>query len=126
MYSYFFIPPLSLLLCTRRTVYHQTSTTMMTSTLPTELVQRVLIFCRLKGVAAFLQTCRQSCALVYKGEDQSLWRELFLAVPFDDLTDSLANFRLAGVSLVNSLVLFRELLAEQIITVSTAGHHVTR
>ena len=60
----------------------------MIGTLPTELVQHILIFCRPKDVAAFSQTCRQSYALIYEGEDQFLWRELFLAVPFDDLTDA--------------------------------------
>jgi len=65
------------------------SATTMIGTLPTELVQHVLIFCRPKDVAAFSQTCRQSRGLVYEGEDQFLWRELFLAVPFDDLTDFL-------------------------------------
>lgn len=60
----------------------------MIGTLPTELVQHILIFCQHKDVAAFSQTCRQSRALVYESEDQFLWRQLFLAVPFDDLTDS--------------------------------------
>jgi len=60
----------------------------MIGILPTELVQQALVFCRPRDVAAFSQTCRQSRALVYESEDQFLWRELFLAVPFDDLTDS--------------------------------------
>lgn len=59
----------------------------MIGILPTELVQYVLTFCRPKDVAAFSQTCRQSHVLVYDCEDQFLWRELFLAVPFDDLVD---------------------------------------
>ena len=64
------------------------SATTMIGTLPTELVQYILIFCRPKDVAAFSQMCRQSRALVYESENQFLWRELFLAIPFDDLTDS--------------------------------------
>lgn len=64
------------------------SATTMIGTLPTELVQLILIFCRPKDVAAFSQTCRQSRALIYETEDQFLWRELFLAVPFDDPTKS--------------------------------------
>lgn len=64
------------------------SATTMIGSLPTELVQHILILCRPKDVASFSQTCRQSRALVHGSEDQFLWRELFLAVPFDDLTDS--------------------------------------
>lgn len=64
------------------------SATTMIGILPTELVQHILACCRPKDVAAFSQTCRQSRALVYESEDQFLWRELFLAVPFDDLADS--------------------------------------
>ena len=64
------------------------SATTMIGILPTELVQHILIFCRPKDVAAFSQTCRQSRALVYESEDQFLWRELFLAFPFDDLAYS--------------------------------------
>ena len=60
----------------------------MISTLPTELVQHILVFCRPKDVATFSRTCRKSHALVYATEDQFLWREVFLAVPFDDLTES--------------------------------------
>ena len=60
----------------------------MIGVLPTELLQYILTFCRPKDVAAFSQTCRQSRALIYESEDQFLWRELFIAVPFDDLVDS--------------------------------------
>lgn len=64
------------------------SATTMIDILPTELVQHILIFCRPRDVAVFSQTCRKSHVLIYESEDQFLWRELFLAVPFDDLTDS--------------------------------------
>jgi hypothetical protein len=57
----------------------------MIGILPTELVQYTLTFCRPKDVAAFSRTCRQSHTLVYESEGQFLWRELFLAVPFDNL-----------------------------------------
>ena len=60
------------------------SATKMIGILPTELVEYILTFCRPKDVAAFSQTCRQSRALIYESDDQFLWRELFLAVPFDD------------------------------------------
>lgn len=60
----------------------------MIGTLPTELVQHILTFCRPRDVASFSQTCRKSRVLVYETKGQFLWRELFLAVPFDDLTGS--------------------------------------
>ena len=62
--------------------------TTMIGTLPTELVQNVLVFCGPRDVAAFSQTCRKSRSLVYETEDQFLWRELFLSVPFDDFAGS--------------------------------------
>ena len=62
--------------------------TTMIGTLPIELVQHILIFCGPKDVAAFSQTCRKLGSFVYETEDQFLWRELFLAVPFDDLAKS--------------------------------------
>ena len=64
------------------------SATTMIGTLPTELVQHVLVFCGPRDVAAFSQTCQRSRSLVYETEDQFLWRELFLTVPFDDLAES--------------------------------------
>jgi len=64
------------------------SATTMIGTLPTELVQHALVFCGPRDVAAFSQTCRKSRSLVYETEDQFLWRELFLTVPFDDLAES--------------------------------------
>jgi hypothetical protein len=60
----------------------------MLLSLPTELVQHVLCLCTPQTVAAFSQTCRLACALVYDSDDQHLWREVFLSVPFDDLRDS--------------------------------------
>ncbi|KAF9786022.1 hypothetical protein BJ322DRAFT_760528 [Thelephora terrestris] len=60
----------------------------MIGILPTELVEYTLTFCQPKDVAAFSQTCQQSRALIYESDDQFLWRELFLAAPFDDPIDS--------------------------------------
>ena len=60
----------------------------MFHTLPNELVRHVLCFCTPQAVAAFSQTCRLAFTLVYDTKDQHLWREVFLAVPFDDLRDS--------------------------------------
>jgi hypothetical protein len=56
--------------------------------LPTELVQHVLCFCTPQAVAAFSQTCRLASTLIYDTEDQHLWREIFLSVPFDNPGDS--------------------------------------
>lgn len=60
----------------------------MLLSLPTELIQSVLRFCTPQTVAAFSQACRLAFALVYGTEDQHLWREVFLSVPFDDLRES--------------------------------------
>lgn len=56
--------------------------------LPTELIHHVLCFCTPHTVVAFSQTCRLAFTLIYDTEDQHLWREVFLSVPFDDLKDS--------------------------------------
>lgn len=56
--------------------------------LPTELVRGVLCFCTPQAVAAFSQTCRSAFTLVYDTEDQHLWQEVFLSVPFDNIKDS--------------------------------------
>lgn len=55
-------------------------------TIPIELVERVLTFCRPWDVAAFSCSCRWAHAIVYRDHrtDQYLWRELFLSHPFDD------------------------------------------
>jgi hypothetical protein len=55
---------------------------------PTELIQHVLWCCTPRTIAAFSQTCRLAFTLVYDNENQHLWREVFLSVPFDDLEDS--------------------------------------
>lgn len=74
-------------------------------TLPTELIERILLFCEVSDVAvslttpiydepsmltpgdsqSFAQTCRNARRLIYQSEDQYFWRELFLSKPFDDL-----------------------------------------
>ncbi|OBZ79657.1 hypothetical protein A0H81_00376 [Grifola frondosa] len=52
--------------------------------IPPELIERILTFCHARDVSSFAQTCRVAHLLVYKADDQYLWRELFLAHPFDD------------------------------------------
>lgn len=59
----------------------------MIGNLPTELLQCILTFCRPKDVAAFSQTCWRSRTLIYEGGSQLLWRELFIAFPFDELVN---------------------------------------
>lgn len=56
--------------------------------LPTELILHALRFCTPQDVAAFSQTCSLAFTLIYGTEDQHLWQEVFLHVPFDDLRDS--------------------------------------
>ena len=60
----------------------------MLLSLPIELIQKILCFCTPQTIAACSQTCRLAFALVYGSENQHLWREVFLSVPFDDLEES--------------------------------------
>ena len=56
-------------------------------TLPTELVENILISTAAGGfpqaIASFAQTCKAHYALVYHTADNHLWREIFLTT-FDD------------------------------------------
>ncbi|KAF5336991.1 hypothetical protein D9611_003456 [Ephemerocybe angulata] len=66
--------------------------------LPMELLQRVLTHCHPRDVAGFSQTCREAYNLIYLTTDQYLWRQLYLAYPFDH-PEIVASQRLdAGVS----------------------------
>ncbi|KAH8997404.1 hypothetical protein EDB92DRAFT_2101458 [Lactarius akahatsu] len=51
---------------------------------PQEIVERVLAFLDPLDVASFFQTSKQRNKLVYHPGDNHLWRELYLAQPFDD------------------------------------------
>lgn len=51
--------------------------------LPLDVVLRILTYCRPQGVAAFSQTCRAANNLIYLPSEQYLWRQLYLAHPFD-------------------------------------------
>ncbi|KAI9059663.1 hypothetical protein FKP32DRAFT_1657569 [Trametes sanguinea] len=53
--------------------------------LPTELIERVLIFSDPRDVLRYAQTCRFARKLVLEPKDHFLWRELYLGRPFDDL-----------------------------------------
>ncbi|KAI9460482.1 hypothetical protein BJY52DRAFT_1148041 [Lactarius psammicola] len=52
--------------------------------IPQEIIERVLAFLDPLDVASFSQTSRQHNNLVYHSGDTHLWRELYLAQPFDD------------------------------------------
>ncbi|KAF4617215.1 hypothetical protein D9613_006230 [Agrocybe pediades] len=52
--------------------------------LPPELIEEILVFCDPVDVAQAAQTCTALRAIVYFAEDSKLWRELYLAQPFDD------------------------------------------
>ncbi|KAJ3908161.1 hypothetical protein F5879DRAFT_1007874 [Lentinula edodes] len=45
---------------------------------PPEIIHHILVFCQPTDVATFAKVCRVSFDLVYSGNDQFLWRELFL------------------------------------------------
>ncbi|KAL4244578.1 hypothetical protein ABKN59_009949 [Abortiporus biennis] len=51
-------------------------------TIPSEILDHTLIFCRPQDVSRFSQTCKKYLDLVYNG-DQFLWRGLFLSI-WDD------------------------------------------
>lgn len=52
--------------------------------MPREVIERVLISLDPLDVAIFSQTCRIFFDLVYRSPYNHLWRELYLAQPFDD------------------------------------------
>ncbi|KAI9464950.1 hypothetical protein BJY52DRAFT_1202512 [Lactarius psammicola] len=54
------------------------------ASIPQEVIERVLAFLDPLYVASFSQTSRQYNNLVYHSGDNHLWRELYLAQPFDD------------------------------------------
>ena len=60
---------------------------------PTEIVEQALAFCRPCDVASFAQTCRAARLLVNDTTDQYLWRQLFLLFPFDDPRKTREGFR---------------------------------
>ena len=52
--------------------------------LPPELLQEILEDCDPKSVANLSLTCRLLYELIYTSPSSTLWRTLFLSVPFDD------------------------------------------
>lgn len=53
--------------------------------LPTELIEEILTQCDPIEVAKAAQTCSALRTLIYGSQDSKLWRDLYLAQPFDDL-----------------------------------------
>lgn len=53
--------------------------------IPQELTEHILKFCHPTDIARFSATCRPLHDIVYSKHDQAVWREAFLAYPFDDL-----------------------------------------
>jgi hypothetical protein len=66
------------------TVLAMASSTATVFPIPDEITEYALTFLHPLDIASFSQTCRLACALVYGPPDQYLWRQLFLAHPFDD------------------------------------------
>ncbi|OCH92726.1 hypothetical protein OBBRIDRAFT_833245 [Obba rivulosa] len=89
-------------------------------TLPREVIERVLIACHdPRDIAHFAQTCRAARELVYNAHDQFLWRELFLAQPFDDLRKALPTKRSQIADYNWAHELQRRVAAEAAVTSST-------
>ena len=53
--------------------------------LPTEIIEEILLQCDPIEVAKAAQTCSALRTLIYGSQDSKLWRDLYLAEPFDDL-----------------------------------------
>ena len=53
--------------------------------LPTEIIEEILLQCDPIEVAKAAQTCSAFRTLIYASQDSKLWRDLYLAEPFDDL-----------------------------------------
>ncbi|KAJ3714002.1 hypothetical protein DFJ43DRAFT_1007917 [Lentinula guzmanii] len=65
--------------------------------IPAELIHHILAFCLPTDVANFSKICRLSFDLVYSGNDQFLWRELFLN-NYDDPRKAIRTLTLDEVS----------------------------
>ncbi|KAI0762746.1 hypothetical protein C8Q74DRAFT_1206311 [Fomes fomentarius] len=59
--------------------------------LPTEVLERVLLFSDPRDVSTYSRTCRFARNLVYSPKDQYLWRELYLGRPYDDLRKAITT-----------------------------------
>ena len=53
--------------------------------LPTEIIEEILARCDPIEVSKAAQTCSALRKFIYASDDEKLWRDLYLAQPFDDL-----------------------------------------
>ncbi|KIM40988.1 hypothetical protein M413DRAFT_72451 [Hebeloma cylindrosporum] len=61
------------------------------SRLPPEIVEEILVYCDPIDVAQVAATCSAMRDIIYGSEDSKLWRELYLAQPFDDPRDCVSQ-----------------------------------
>lgn len=66
--------------------------TMHITELPTEIVEEILVQCDPSEVAKAAQTCSSLRTLIYSSQDSKLWRDLYLAQPFDDLRRCVSRY----------------------------------
>ena len=59
--------------------------------LPPEIVEEILVYCDPIDVAHVAETCSVMRDIIYRSEDSKLWRELYLAQPFDDPRDCVSE-----------------------------------
>jgi len=59
--------------------------------LPPEIVEEILVYCDPIDVAQVAETCSVMWDIIYRSEDSKLWRELYLAQPFDDPRDCVSE-----------------------------------
>lgn len=59
--------------------------------LPPEIVEEILVYCDPIDVAHVAETCSVMRDIIYRSDDSKLWRELYLAQPFDDPRDCVSE-----------------------------------
>jgi hypothetical protein len=59
--------------------------------LPPEIIEEILVHCHPIDVAQVSETCSLMRDIVYRSDDSKLWRELYLAQPFDDPRDCVSQ-----------------------------------
>jgi hypothetical protein len=76
----------------RQSAHHGVTMANSTATvfpIPDEITEHTLTLLHPLDIANFSQTCHSAYTLVYGAPDQYLWRQLFLAYPFDDPRNTL-------------------------------------
>jgi hypothetical protein len=90
--------------------------------LPQEIIEHILLFCSPRDVSSFAQTYTSVRSIIYDAQDHHLWRQLFLAVPFDDLRSSL-SLLVPQSNLDWGCELKDRLEAESILTAASVEHN---